>query len=205
MDVMRRTWLVLIVLAGCRFDASGPGVNGVQPSDAAVVDGAVVADAPPGTPDAPPGTPDARPTPDAPPGTPDARPTPDAMTMPDAMTTPDAGGTVGVACGAMTCTMGDDCCVTPHGGGQPPDFSCDTSCGQGELTYACDGPEDCPGQHCCLYNSGFTYGSACQDSCGNGGDVTCNVAGDCPNGGDQCCASGAGAIRVCRSSNSQCN
>ena len=193
---MRRTWLVLAVLAGCRFDPSGIGANGNPSGDAAVIDGAVVPDALPGTPDA--ATPDGRP------GTPDARPTPDARSTPDAMTTPpDAGPIVGVACGATTCSPGDVCCVSFPGG--QTQLACNTQCGMGDLTYACDGPEDCPGQDCCLHNSAFNYGSACEDGCGNGTQTTCNTAADCPSQGDKCCASGVGAIRVCQGSNSQCN
>jgi len=190
---MRRFWPVLVVLAACRFDPSGPGVNGTQTNDAAVIDAAVVADAAPGTPDARPGTPDARP------GTPDARPTPDAMTTADAMTTVDAGPVVGVACGSsMTCAPGDSCCVTVQQG-QPPAYDCNTSCpsGPGHLTYSCDGPEDCPGQDCCLTDQGF--GSSCHDQCtGQGTYTTCNTAADCPNGGDKCCPSNVGNIQICR-------
>ncbi len=162
-------WLILLVIAGCSFDAGGLGSHA---TDDASVPG--TADAPATTADAPPGTPDAMVT------------TPDAPVV----TTPDASE-VGVACGNMTCTGGDVCCVPRGGGGNP---QCQQQCDGGTNTFACDGPEDCSGtQVCCMSQSG----SSCSDSCGFGQAQACHQQSDC-SGIDTCCPVQGTAVSICQ-------
>jgi len=64
----------------------------------------------------------------------------------DAGRAPDAA----VACGTgAACTGAQVCCAGVNDAG--PSFTCQTSCGDGGFTLACDGPEDCTpaGAHCC--------------------------------------------------------
>ena len=171
---MRRPalWLVLLAVAGCSFDAAGLGSHA---NDDASVSG--TADAPANLPDAPQGTPDAPivSTPDAPP------PPPDAVV-------------IGVACGAMTCTNGDVCCVPRQGSGggsNPP--QCKSQCDNGDSTFACDGPEDCSGKECCISQTG----SSCADSCGWGQSQACHQDADC-GGIDSCCPVQGTAVSVCQ-------
>src|SRR5690349_6304922 len=76
---------------------------------------------------------------------------------------PDAAPRVGVACGTAWCdtASGNACCEIAQTCMPPP-------CGQGEQTDACDGPEDCPGQVCCLFVDPF-FGTACTATCSQTG------------------------------------
>lgn len=162
---------VALVLGACSFDRGGLGARGsdVDVIDAATPDGATT-----------------EPLIDGAPGVPDARLPIDATPVP-----PDA--TLGVACGAATCATQQVCCVSFGGGGQQLD--CSDNCGGGDLTYECDGPEDCGGDDCCLAGSGG--GSTCRSSCNFGQQLTCRSDGDCPSS-QTCCPANIGNISVCR-------
>lgn len=114
----------------------------------------------------------------------------------------------GVACGMMTCAVGQQCCVTAMGMQvsamcQP---QCDTDAGQ--VVVACDGPEDCPGGNpCCgkFSANGMTMGAV---ACGaqptdcppmvdiqsrSGNTRLCHVDADCTRNAPntqlpQCCS-----------------
>jgi hypothetical protein len=78
----------------------------------------------------------------------------------------------------VDCGPGLVCCV---------DFvlsvgTCAQSCPPSHLTYACDGPEDCPGDTCCAPDEAWgdvTCENACADD-----ETVCNDSGDC----DDACA-----------------
>src|SRR5207302_3031942 len=66
------------------------------------------------------------------------------MSMPDLAPGPDMAVRVpnGVGCGAMTCAVGQDCCVTVSGTATTSTcIAAGGACGGAVLT--CDGPEDC--------------------------------------------------------------
>ncbi|MGZ3425538.1 MAG: hypothetical protein ACXVCV_02765 [Polyangia bacterium] len=74
------------------------------------------------------------------------------MTMPDLALGPDMAVRQpdGVSCGAMTCSVGQSCCVTVSG--TTPTSTCIAAGGTcGGAKLACDGPEDCGSsmQYCC--------------------------------------------------------
>src|SRR5262245_15758463 len=76
----------------------------------------------------------------------------------DAAMRPDLA--VGVQCGMSACdtSMGNVCCESfPPVCGPGP-------CGVGVQVDACDGPEDCPGQFCCL-SVAPTFGASCLSNC----------------------------------------
>ena len=54
----------------------------------------------------------------------------------------------GVRCGSMTCQAGDVCCISLGGGTE-----CASSCTDGGIVAACDGPEDCTSgaPYCCAH------------------------------------------------------
>lgn len=85
----------------------------------------------------------------------------------------------GVACGAMTCGTGNDCCVRPTGTGIQqmcvPTGTCSTD---GGAAVMCDGPEDCssdapPNGGCCIALSG--QASADAGVTGGGGSSMCEM------------------------------
>jgi hypothetical protein len=119
--------------------------------------------------------------------------------------TPGDGSTMytGIACGTET----DPPCSIPA------EVCCDVSIGMdkcvaagscNERSLACDGPEDCPGQECCL----FSDRSQCLDTgiCGTTGvlsEVMCHGDGDCDMAaGEHCCGLSPGPVAdvygVCR-------
>lgn len=175
---MRTIRLALLVaaaccFAACSFDPSGLGAKangdgGNHPADAAAID------APPGAIDAPPGhTFDARPD-SQPAGPPDAN--------------------IGVVCGNATCAANQVCCETAGGiGGGNPQFDCADKCDKGQGTFACDGPEDCPGQECCFSRTD----SSCAASCGIGEQQACRTDADCPGGVDSCCPTQYPNVELC--------
>ena len=108
---------------------------------------------------------------DAPPGG-DASSTSDGSPT-DGDVTIDATVLVGPACGATTCTNGSEvCCIGTNSVCRVPG-----NCPSEE--FACDGPEDCTGQPCCMPNNG---GSECGGNCQ---EIACHVDADC--GGMKCC------------------
>src|ERR1044071_1637856 len=96
---------------------------------------------------------------DAPPAGSDATPG-DGVPGSDTPPPGDGGGggdaNVGVTCGAVTCAVGQECCVGGNGGSACVDQgTCQT------VTFACDGPEDCEqNQVCCFAAGGGGPGTA---------------------------------------------
>jgi hypothetical protein len=172
---MRTCWLIFLVIGACSFDRSGPGA---QP--AATVDASQeAADAPsqqPGIPDAASQS-----------GTPDA-----PVAVIDAMPVGPPDAAIGVGCGNQTCSAGNVCCV----GGPPGNMQleCKDKCDGNQATFACDGPEDCPGKDECCFSRA---GSSCDTSCGFGEQVACRSAQDCPSSGDQCCPTQYPNVSLC--------
>jgi len=94
----------------------------------------------------------------------------------DGSTTVDAAILAGPACGATTCTLGQEvCCIGVV-------TVCKATALCPSQAFACDGPEDCPGGVCCFPNNN---GSRCQTN--NCQAIACHVDGDCPAGTPRCC------------------
>jgi hypothetical protein len=88
----------------------------------------------------------------------------------------DAAITPGPACGATTCTLGQqECCIGVVSVCKPAGM-CPSQ------AFACDGPEDCPNAVCCFPNNN---GSRCQTN--NCQDIACHKDADCPGGVPKCC------------------
>lgn len=115
-----------------------------------------------------------------------------AMSMArDMATRPDMATLDGVACGAVSCTNGDDCCVNNNGSHCTSQQQC--TGGSHPTLWACDGPEDCKssnggiGGMCCANSSG----SACDITCsglGTPSSPMCHSLDDCPaNAGYTAC------------------
>ncbi len=106
------------------------------------------------------------------------------MSMPDLLPGPDMAVRVpdGVACGSMTCAVGQSCCVTASGTTTTSD-TCITTGGtcSGGAVLACDGPEDCSNasmQYCCgtiAFTGGTPDGGAVMF---NGGNSSCTGSCD---------------------------
>jgi hypothetical protein len=119
----------------------------------------------------------------------------------------------GVTCGNMQCPVGQKCCAMVSGG--MTNSTCADSCPDGDFSGACDGPENCAGDPCCIQvMNGGSSGSSCTmapTDCVpmisfNGGGQTraCHVDGDCTSGapGTQlnlCCTipQGSAKIHIC--------
>lgn len=100
----------------------------------------------------------------------------------------------GVACGMQTCGGKQKCCVMLKGMMAMP--MCMDSCPDGDFTVACDGPEDCKGNPCCVsINNAMIDGAGAQctmqpDSCPpkvdiqsrSGMDRLCHIDADCTAG-----------------------
>lgn len=114
-----------------------------------------------------------------------------------------SGGTPGVgtvACGGQTCDLanGQVCCFQQFA----QNFQCVQASACAAITFACDGPEDCPGQVCCgikLYGN-VIRSAACQDSCSGANLVViCGGSpGACPVGMTCQPYQQVPAYRVCR-------
>ena len=107
----------------------------------------------------------------------------------------------GISCGAQTCGANMECCLTPDIQAQTVSGQCvpaGTSCGDGGVPLACDGPEDCPmaTAQCCVDlalgsgNMSVSGSAACTSSCPasvvttNGGTLKtrlCHSPADCTN------------------------
>jgi hypothetical protein len=102
---------------------------------------------------------------------------------------------VGLQCGAAWCdtSTGNVCCeTTPTICGPGP-------CGRGVQTDSCDGPEDCPGQACCLLVSPV-FGAACQPTCSAAGNQRyriCHTHDDCAPNQACCPLEVSGGLRGC--------
>jgi hypothetical protein len=85
------------------------------------------------------------------------------------------GGAV-VAClsgdSVVMCQPGEVCCVTNFNAA-----ACSAACSGNQLTWACDGPEDCPGGVCCA-PSEEDGDIACDDSCIDD-ETVCKSGNDC--------------------------
>jgi hypothetical protein len=130
----------------------------------------------------------------------------------------------GVSCGTQACAAGQVCCITQSGG--TPSYACATSCADGGVVVACDGPDNCrsgSSNLCCgtLFPNGgtaplcsVTAYSACADTCttqlpqtcsGDPGTVRfCHRAADCVSDAQNpnCCqfSSGGRDLTFCASS-----
>lgn len=96
-----------------------------------------------------------------------------------------SGGTPGagtVACGTQTCDIGTGqvCCYQLF-----QNLGCKQAAACGTIKFACDGPEDCPGQICCgtkLYGN-VIHTTACQNNCSGTQVVFCGGSpGVCSTG-----------------------
>src|SRR6266404_1213313 len=91
-------------------------------------------------------------------------------TLPEAsdtttLTPPAAGQGNGVtACGG--CASGQKCCTMQMGGFHPRCAPSPSVCLATSAQISCDGPEDCPGQQCCIESVSQTSG--CAASCDSG-------------------------------------
>jgi hypothetical protein len=94
---------------------------------------------------------------------------------------------MGVVCGTDTCATPDVCCV----GAGPAASVCRAACPQG---FACDGPEDCPGQVCCEVMGG---GSECKAAAQCAQPKICHTTADCGTGGGKCCDLGQTQYKFC--------
>lgn len=169
---MRSLALSLVLfafVASCGDDGTGGD------DDVAYDASASAADADPNAPDADPNAPDADPS------------------APDAAS---SGGGDGVACGDVTCTDPEVCCVTGGmGGGSAACTAADACMG---VPITCDGPEDCDGGDVCCGNFGGGGGSADCAPADGCTAVVCHETADCPNPGDTCCDLGFGSS-ICSS------
>ena len=98
----------------------------------------------------------------------------------------------GVMCGGgQTCKVGDKCCIVQQG--MMSSSQCLPSCPDGNFSVACDGPEDCTGNPCCVaIMGGAPGGSTCTaapNACppqfsgiGSGQTRVCHTDGDCTSG-----------------------
>ena len=110
-------------------------------------------------------------------------------TLPEASNTstlkpPPAGQGNGVtACGG--CASGQKCCTMQMGGFHQHCAPSANVCLATSCQISCDGPEDCPGQQCCIEPVSQTSG--CQASCDSGTFVRmCHAPADCA-AGQMCC------------------
>ena len=88
-----------------------------------------------------------------------------------------------VFCGPMTCGAGtQQCCIQP---GVGP--SCAARC-DSELTFACDGPEDCTGGgRCCITVVSNRVTLSCSPDCDHAATTACHSRNDCPSERPMCC------------------
>jgi hypothetical protein len=90
-------------------------------------------------------------------------------------TTSTTDAAIGAACGPVTCKPTEVCCMGAM-------LAC-TGVGQCPVpSFACDGPEDCPGAQCCFGSQG-QGGSSCKTCAA----PACHVDTDCPTTAAKCC------------------
>src|SRR4051812_2823199 len=106
------------------------------------------------------------------------------MSMPDLLAGPDLAVRTpdGVACGGMTCSVGQSCCVMASGT-TTTSSTCITTGGDcsGGAVLACDGPEDCgSGMQYCCGTIAFTGGIDPDGGAAmfQGGNSSCNASCD---------------------------
>ena len=121
---------------------------------------------------------------------------PDLSSSGDFAVPPDLAESLpdGLSCGNQTCGGSQKCCVMLKGMMATP--TCMDSCPDGDFTVACDGPESCMGNPCCVIikNAKVSGGGAmCTDqptACPpavdiqtqSGMDRLCHVDADCTSG-----------------------
>ncbi|HXI58883.1 MAG TPA: hypothetical protein VNO55_22605 [Polyangia bacterium] len=105
---------------------------------------------------------------------------------PSSLKAPAAGQGNGVPCGGNSCAAGQKCCTDQtHGSFNPRCVAGGTTCLAASAQMSCDGPEDCPGQLCCVETASQISG--CQASCETGTFARlCHAAADCGTG-QMCC------------------
>ncbi len=130
----------------------------------------------------------------------------------------------GILCGTQTCGAGNICCLVPDFQGQSVTAMCSaaSSCGDGGIPAACDGPEDCSSgtPDCCialaLGGGGMSAsgGASCTASCPGSASQTglntklCHGPSDCANYNgtapivgnapfDKCCGTAGLSFRFC--------
>lgn len=97
-----------------------------------------------------------------------------------------------LSCGNTTCAKDQVCCITANSAGATS--ACATSCADGGISVACEGPGNCGGNPCCATIKGATPSNvmcttspaACPPSFDlatrSGMSRLCNVDGDCSAG-----------------------
>ncbi len=138
---------------------------------------------------------------------------------PDLAQPPEPPADAGIQCGNQTCPLGQKCCAT-FGNGMAS-ATCMDSCGDGALTIACDGPEQCGGNPCCVdvQNAMFNGGAMCTAAptdCAptfdiqkrSGMDRLCHNDNDCTSGAansqaPNCCTitQGGASVHTCLNKN----
>jgi hypothetical protein len=101
------------------------------------------------------------------------------LAMPDLAPGPDMAVRVpnGVVCGAMTCAVGQECCVTTNGTSATAMCIAAGGTCTGGAVLTCDGPEDCSGMNYCCGTIHFSGGTPDGGPpVFNGGDSTCTGA-----------------------------
>jgi len=102
---------------------------------------------------------------------------------------------VGVACGAVTCAVGQECCIGANGGTCEDQGNCQT------VSFACDGPEDCEQNDvCCLAAGGGgpgTAGAECKPAAQCQTNA-CHTDDDCSGNTPKCCAIAQTQFSLCR-------
>ncbi len=115
-----------------------------------------------------------------------AAPLPPPPSDPSTLKPPAAGQGNGVACGGAMCAAGQKCGTDQtHGSFQPKCVASNAAYPAASALISCDGPEDCPGQACCIES--LSQISGCQASCAGGTFAQlCHTQGDCA-AGQMCC------------------
>ncbi len=114
----------------------------------------------------------------------DARPRADASPYDAAL---------GVACKGEDCALGQACCRELLMPGQPIHFCAPEATTCIEVSYTCDGPEDCAdGEQCCDVGDGAV--ECTTEACAI---IVCHKDEHCP-GGLQCCDTPVGVVKACQ-------
>ena len=117
-----------------------------------------------------------------------AAPLPPPPSDPSSLKPPPAGQGDGVPCGGATCPAGQKCGTDQTMGSfRPKCVASGAVYPAASALISCDGPEDCPGQACCVES--LSQISGCQASCAGGTFAPlCHTQADCA-AGQTCCNS----------------
>jgi hypothetical protein len=117
-----------------------------------------------------------------------AAPLPPPSSDPSSLKPPPAGQGNGVPCAGATCPSGQKCGTDQTTGSFRPKCVASTAAYPAATALiSCDGPEDCPGQACCVES--LSQISGCQASCETGTFARlCHAQADCA-AGQTCCPS----------------